>query len=311
MNKLRIIFTVLFVLAVQPGKAELIQQTLLHEKGTRSFYLYIPSTYDETVQTPLLVALHGRTGNGQRMARLTEFNKRADTHGFLVVYPDGQQKQWNYLHGIPGANNEPDDSDFLEKLTERVSQEYNVDNRRIYVTGISNGGFMVQRLACNATSRFAAFASVAASGYATMPQYCKNNNPVNMLYLHGTEDRLVPWRGLAIKDESGSQQQVTLSMTDTLKFWSHRNGCSADVSRKNIQPDDNSSQTRVSVFSAGQCKNSAEVVLYAIMGGGHNWPGVEGIIPDSIAGQVNMDIHTSDVIWSFFKDKKLETFVQH
>ncbi len=297
--------TILLSILLTPvSNADLVQRTLLHERDTRSYSLYIPSTYSETAHKPLLVALHGRNGDGQRMARLTAFNQRADRHGFLVVYPDGKQGQWNYLHGIPGAKPGPDDSTFLEKLIEDISEDYKIDDKRIYVTGISNGGFMTQRLACNVPSRFAAFASVAASGYAVMAPYCRNKNPVNILYLHGTEDRLVPWQGLAIKDSSGSQQQVTMSMTETLKFWSNRNACSADVSRKNL------SQKQVSVFSAGQCRNNAEVVLYAIMGGGHNWPGVEGIIPDSIAGQVNMDIHASDVIWAFFEGKNLETIIQ-
>ncbi len=301
----RFITISLLALLIPVSNAEMIQQTLLHEKDPRLYYLYVPTTYDETVPTPLLVVLHGRTSDGKRMARLTEFNMRAEALGFLVAYPDGKQKQWNYLHGIPGANDAPDDSGFLTMLIEKVMGKYNLDTKRIYVTGISNGGFMTQRLACNPANIFAAFASVAASGYSAMPPNCKNSNPVNILYLHGTEDRLVPWQGLAIKDGTGSQQQVTMSMTETLKFWSDHNGCSANVSSKSIPPKEGSSQTRVSIFSASQCRDNTEVMLFGIIGGGHNWPGVTGIIPESIAGQVNMDIHASDVIWSFFKNKKL------
>lgn len=306
MKKLRIILTVFFILVTQTGNTELLQQTLLHQNETRSYYLYIPSTYNNTNKTPMLIALHGRNGDGQRMATLTDFNSRADQGKFIVVYPDGKQDSWNYLHDIPGSAGGADDSDFLYQVIDEVKQNYNIDSKRMYLTGISNGGFMTQRLACNKNFQIAAFASVAASAYAIMPAYCNNNYPVNILYLHGTEDRLVPWQGLGIKDDTGTQQRVTLSMTESLKFWSNRNGCSDYVTRRDIPPKDNSTQSRVRVFSANQCRGNTEVELYAIIGGGHNWPGVAGIIPESVAGQVNMDIHASDVIWSFFKDKRLQ-----
>ena len=176
--------------------------------------------------TPLLIALHGRSSNGPRMANLTSFNLRADKYGFIVIYPDGVAKQWNYLHGISGFKQQPNDSDFLLKIVDEVKAGYSIDANRIYVTGISNGGFMAQRLACYAPDKFAAFASVAAGGYAAMSVDCNNNAPVNMLYLHGTADIKVPWKGLGIEDASGNQQLVTMSIANSVKFWANRNRCS-------------------------------------------------------------------------------------
>jgi len=255
---------------------------------------------------PLLMALHGRPGNAQRMADLTSFNSRADEYGFIVVYPQGMQQYWNYLHGILGYREHPNDSDFLLNVIDAVKSEYSIDDKRVYVTGISNGGFMAQRLACYAPDKFAAFASVAAGGYAGMSADCKDNGPVNMLYMHGTADTKVPWNGLSVNDADGNPQLVTMSIHDSINFWIDRNRCSAEVTQMEIPPRDSSSLTRVKTFASTNCEVNAEVVLFAIIGGGHNWPGVADFIPAPTAGLVNMDIHASDVIWSFFSAKQLD-----
>lgn len=284
-------------LHVQAGQS---RQTLLQDGVLREYQLFIPSSYDQEKPAPLLLALHGRTGDGQRMADLTSFNSRADEHGFIAVYPDGVDKQWNYLHGISGYREQPNDSKFLLAIIAAVRNKFNINSKRIYVTGISNGGFMAQRLACYAPDKFSAFASVAAGGYAAMAIACVDGGPVNMLYMHGTADTKVPWQGLAVADAAGNRQPVTMSITGSVKFWSGRNRCSADVDSREIPVKGNSPGTRVKVLSARHCMDSAAVVLYAIIGGGHNWPGAPGIIAPAIAGEVNMDIHASDVIWSFF-----------
>lgn len=305
MKNLQFIVLLLAGFAAQNGKADQTQLALDHEGVSRSYLLYLPSTYNKNIPSPLLIALHGRSSDPQRMANLTRFNTRADKHGFVVVYPEGIQQQWNYLHGISGFKPQPNDSEYLLRVVDAVTDKYSIDPDRIYLTGISNGGFMAQRLACYAPERFAGFASVAAGGYAAMPLDCENRFPVNMLYLHGTADTKVPWRGLSVKDATGDLQAVTMSITNSVKFWAERNQCSPEVTSKEILSKGNSPGTRVRILSSNNCIGNAEVILYAIVGGGHNWPGVPSFIPPSIAGRVNMDIHASDVIWSFFATKRL------
>lgn len=288
----------------QYGNAEQSQQFLNHNGVTRDYQIYIPPAFDKARPTPLLIVLHGRTSNAQRMADLTSFNSRADQYGFVVVYPEGIHNQWNYLHGISGFTEQPNDSEFLLKIVAAVENKYRIDSKRVYVTGISNGGFMTQRLACYAPDKFAAFASVAAGGYAAMPVECVNQGPVNMLYMHGTADKKVPWQGLGVTDGDGNQQLVTMSIMNSVKFWARRNQCSPAVASKEIPPKGDPPATRVKILSSTDCLENVEVVLYAIIGGGHNWPGAPDIIPPSIAGPVNTDIHASDVIWSFFSTKK-------
>ena len=234
------------------------------------------------------------------MQQLTQFDARADKHNFIVAYPDALDGHWNYLYGIEGAPPGADDIGFLLALVERIAADYPVERDRLYVAGISNGGFMAQRLACLAASPFAGFASVAAGGYGAMTDSCAGNRPLDALYLHGTADQLVPWEGLNLEDPDGNRQLVTLSLAQSVKFWARRNRCDAEVDAYAIEPAGRSPGTSVRVIASRECHGNTDVLLYAIIGGGHNWPGVAGFIPESVSGPVNLDIHASDVIWSFF-----------
>jgi len=297
-----VLFGILFSQTALTGQS---QQILNFEGLSRSYNLYIPEKFKDDKLLPLLVVLHGRTGTSQRMADLSDFNTRAEQHGFVAAYPQGLQKQWNYLHGISGYRPQPNDSEFLLRMIEQISVAHPVDKNRIFLTGISNGGFMAQRLACYAPEKFAAFASVAAGGYAHMDAECKQGQPVSMLYIHGTSDTKVPWNGLTLKDSKGNQQAVTMPIAESLKFWSNQNRCGATVDKVEIIESGRSPGTQVRRFQSTECANGADMVLYAIINGGHNWPGVADFIPPSVAGLVNLDIHASDVIWEFFRDKKL------
>jgi polyhydroxybutyrate depolymerase len=159
---------ILFALALLPlGLAQPDLATFEHAGLERSYTLHLPNDTAPTAPAPLVLVLHGRTGTGAGTARLTGFDERADAHGFLALYPDGVGNEWSYAHGIPGYQG-PDDAEFLMALIDDIAARYPVDLDRLYVTGISNGGFMVQRLACEFPDRFAAFASVAAGGFGGM-----------------------------------------------------------------------------------------------------------------------------------------------
>ena len=270
------------------------------ENETREYRLYLPAAGATGEPRPLLLVLHGRGASGARMAELTGFDARAARHGFVVVYPDALEGRWNYLHGIPGAAEGPDDVGFLQALSDAITRRHDIDPARRYVVGISNGGFMAQRLACADGSRFAGFASVAAGAFAVLPEHCRRTRPIDALYLHGTADRLVPWNGLGIESDDGERQRVTLSISDSLRFWVQANRCDAEVDVLDLPSRGRSPGTRVKVLASRGCANDVRVALYAIIGGGHNWPGVAGAIPAPVAGAVNLDIHASDVIWSFF-----------
>lgn len=276
-----------------------LQLTIEHGGATRGYRLYLPPGR-ATGALPLLLVLHGRGSNGARMAGLTGFDARAARHGFVVAYPDARDGRWNYLHGIPGAAEGPDDVGFLRALADEIARDHDLDPGRRYVAGISNGGFMAQRLVCDARSGFAGFASVAAGAFAALPEHCARSGPVDALFVHGTADSVVPWQGLDVDDGRGNRQRVTLPIADSLRYWAAHNRCAANIDVRDLPASGRSPGTRVKRLSARACAASARVALYAIIGGGHNWPGVAGTIPAPVAGAVNLDIHASDVIWTFF-----------
>lgn len=280
------------------------QLSLEHAGHPRSYRVFVPEDIDLRGPPALLLVLHGLRGNGQRIATLSGFDERASRDGFIVVYPDSLASRWNYLHGIPGAFDGPDDPGFLLALTDLLTRTYDIDPGRRYVAGISNGGFMAQRLACETGSRYAGFAAVAASAYAALPSSCSRESPVDALYLHGTEDQLVPWQGRQLQDKSGNRQQVTMSIAESLKYWATHNRCAAPVEVREVPPSGRSSGTSVRVYSSAGCAANSAVSLYAVIGGGHNWPGVEDAMTASISGRVNLDIHASDVIWRFFTARR-------
>jgi len=300
MMVLRILCLALLGLYSAWAFADLTKQSFDYEGETRSYEFFVPPTYDGSAALPLVLALHGDGGNGEHMVHLTGFDVRAAEHHFFVAYPNSPHEDWNYLYGIPGADEGPDDISFIYRLIEAIGRDYQIDRQRLFVSGISSGGFMAQRLACEKDGKFAAFASVAANGYGAMPATCRARPPIDALYLHGTQDSLAPWQGKSVSGPDGETRQVLMSITDSMKFWSALNHCDAQIESRNLPRSGRSPETRVEVYTPKSCTGGAQVMLYGIIGGGHNWPGTDGLMPPHIAGAINYDFHATDAIWSFF-----------
>ncbi len=270
-------------------------RTLTFDGLERTYLIHVPASYDPQTPVPLLLMLHGRGGDGERISALTSFSNLANEKNFIVLYPDGLDNQWNYVKDVPGYSSmTQDDTGFLLALLDEISAQYSVDNNRIYSAGFSNGGFMTQRLACDASERFAAFASVSAAGFGGMLKLCQTPSPLSFLFIHGTADVVIPWQGLV-----RGNSYMLAPVTDTLAFWSKYAGCEGEISDTALNKKNPDAATSVTLFSVG-CNEGDEILLYAVQDGGHNWPGVEGFIAEEFAGEVNTDIGASEVIWEFF-----------
>ena len=203
----------------------------LYSGFPRQYSLYVPPTADPAEPLPLVIALHGRPGTGAGLAYLLDMNRVAAAEGFAVVYPDGKPvgaavsgNEWNYARGFAGfVDNGQDDVALLRTLAEDLSRDLNIDPRRVYVTGFSNGGFMTQRVACEAADTFAAFASVSATAGVGLLELCDGQPPAPMLLIHGTHDIVVRWAGETIQ-----KVPIMLSAPDTALFWR----CITPASRK-------------------------------------------------------------------------------
>lgn len=304
MNKLALLLFVL--LAALPTAAQdngLVPETLTFEDLDRTYWLHVPDSL--TGPAPLVLALHARFGDGPSMADHTGFNTIADREGFIVAYPDGIDGEWNFVRNVPGYPNTHDDVAFLTALVDAIDAETPVDRARVYVTGFSNGGFMAQRIACEAPGPFAAFASVAASGFGGMLDVClpPETAPAPMLLIHGTADDNVPWDGMGIT-RGDRTIYITYPVPETLGYWAEFNGCRPDADTTDVPPSGLSPETHVRVLSV-DCPANASVVLTIIEGGGHNWPNpTQEPYPGS--GAITRDIDAAEAIWAFFAAHALE-----
>lgn len=273
----------------------------------RTYLVHISSSYDPSLQTPLVIVLHGGGGTGKGMVKLTGFDAVADKENFIVVYPDGFEKHWNDGRGVQWQSHveNTDDVSFISDLIDRLSNELNIDAKRVYVTGISNGGMMSHRLGCELSQKIAAIAPVASNIPLNQASVWSPSRPMPVLIINGTEDPLERWEGGEIRLGKNTYG-VVLSVADTVGFWVDKNGCSSSPVITQLSDTDPSDGTTVRTEVYGGCEGSAEVVLYAIEGGGHTWPGGLQYLPESIIGKTSREFNASEIIWQFFKEHAME-----
>jgi polyhydroxybutyrate depolymerase len=286
----------------------LLSALLLHGSGetrltidvsgrTRSFVLFQPVGLSGSV--PLVIALHGRLGTGSGMEKLTHFEAIAEREKFLLIYPDGVKKSWNDGRGTPAEKEGVDDVGFIRALIDSAVRHWSVDPKRVYVTGISNGGFMTMRLATELPDRIAAAAVVVATMDAGTAQAAARSHeqPVSLLIVHGTKDPLVPFGGGSVHSKAGG---AILSHDSTVKWWAQRDGCYVSAIARTIA-DSAGDGTTVRVRDYRNGSQDAEVVSYVIENGGHTWPGGWQYLPVFMVGKTSRNLDASAVIWDFFR----------
>jgi polyhydroxybutyrate depolymerase len=300
------IFAVLFLLmiyqAVLAGSESWIGHVTVDNRK-RDFRVFIPGNYSSTRKAPLVIVLHGGGGRGFRMERFTGFSDLAQREYFIVAYPDGYRRNWNDGREVPqsGAHRERvDDVSFMSSLIDAIRGRYAVDDRRIYITGISNG-FMSMRLACELSHRIAAIAAVTATVPVNILGACSPGNRVSVLIMNGTDDPLVPYNG-GMVTFMGRERGKASSTDATVKLWIGINNCSAKPSRVEMIDNSDEDGTRVEKRAYKSKDNDGvEVVLYTIVGGGHTWPGGMQYAPERWIGKTSREIDATEVIWKFFK----------
>jgi polyhydroxybutyrate depolymerase len=256
-----------------------------------------------TVAAPLILVLHGGGGSASSMELLTRaaFNRIADREGAIVVYAEGVDRHWNDGRDLPetAARENVDDVGFILALIEEVARRQPLDRGRIYATGISNGGFMSMRLACDAAETFAAVAPVTAVLSEKLGARCAPARPVAIMIVNGTEDPLVPWAGGEVK-VLGVSRGAVWSADRTFERWLELDGCSRSR-RGGARTDNNPADKTVVVVHRERCRVDVEVRLYEIQGGGHTWPGGVAYASERLVGRVSQEMDASREIWTFMK----------
>ena len=252
----------------------------------RSYELHVPESLDPGRPVPLLVALHRYLASGNDMAYMSGFNEIADRERFIVVYPNGPGGKWDTFGG-----DYRDDMEVVLAVIEDVAADCPIDPGRVYLTGVSNGGFMAYVLACAAPETFAAAAPVNGLMRADLAGHSEAP-PLPILIVHGTRDGLVPY------DAEKFLGVETLTVDEAVAYWVERNGCDPGPAVEQLADRDPDDRTRLTVqrYSGG----AAPVVLCRVEGGGHTWPGGREPGLGILTGRMSRDIEASEMIWQFF-----------
>jgi polyhydroxybutyrate depolymerase len=267
-----------------------------HGGRTRTFRYHLPPELKP--ESPLLLSLHGRLGQGKNQEKLSGFDAVADEGGFIVVYPDGVERSWADGRGTTPADQQGvDDVGFLTALVDHFIKEFKSDRRRVYAAGMSNGAMMSYRLACERADRFAAIGPVAALMGQTLAQACTPSRPVSVISFVGTEDPLVPFKGGPVSGDRGP----VLSEAETREKWAAFNACEGGLAVSQEPERDPTDGTRIRRETHGSCREGSEVVFHVVEGGGHVWPGGAQYLPKALIGRGSQEADASRALWTFFQ----------
>jgi polyhydroxybutyrate depolymerase len=255
-----------------PGRFEV---EMVLDDTVRRFVVWVPETVRDPA--PLVLVFHGFSSDPETVEALSEMHEVGETQGFVVVYPaaSGRPSRWRVDARIQGDA----DVEFVRSLVGAVGSSLPIDTDRIYAAGMSNGGGMAGRLACDAADLIAAVGSVSGAHNEVR---CEPTRPVAVAELHGTSDLVVPFEGwpglLPAADEWATD-------------WAARNGCSSEPQVRTVADD-------VLLTTWADCREGADVDLYRIDGGKHGWPGSDRA---ASGGDSTTSIDASEILWEFFE----------
>jgi poly(3-hydroxybutyrate) depolymerase/sterol desaturase/sphingolipid hydroxylase (fatty acid hydroxylase superfamily) len=291
----------------------------------RTYTVHLPAHAMDGAPLPLVVVLHGGAGNGLAAARQTQFSDAADAAGFIVVYPNGTDRARPFLNamGKPGfltwnagrccgyaMQNGVDDVGFVRSMVAQLEQNYPIDRRRIYATGISNGGMMAYRLAADASKRVAAIASVA--GQVEVTKFAPKR-PVPVMEFHSVDDpRALYNGGLGLPFPGTMIHNQFDSVQDGIDRWVTHDGCRHTPDTGPTlqgQPGTTDQGETATQITYAPCKQDAQVVLWKLTGAGHVWPGtpidLSGAPRGAVLGQPTNLVDANELMWEFFSKYQL------
>lgn len=257
---------------IQKGK---VTKTININGTTREYIVYIPKNYDGKKAYPLVLTFHGLGGTMETSFSNSKLHLVAENENFIVVYPNGISKRWNAV----SANNNAD-IDFTRTLLNQLQNDYNIESKRIYSTGMSNGGYFSFLLACELSDKIAAIASVTGLMFQPVLNNCQPTRPIAVLQIHGTADNVVDYSGV----------------DEVLNFWINHNNSNITPTIENIPNTNIGDRSTVKRFRYENGDEDVEVQHLKVIGGGHDWPGHAG----------NMDIDASQEVWNFIKNYNLD-----
>lgn len=285
---------------LQPGDHT---RTVLLEGLHRSYLAHVPPRYDPATPMPVVLAFHGGGANADNMVVFSGLNEKADQAGFIVVYPAGSGRLQRMLTFNAGnccghaAASNIDDVAFTRALLADLAKVANVDPRRVFATGMSNGAMMSYRVASELSDRIAAIAPVSGP---MGTKECRPNRPVPVMHFHGDGDEFAPFGGGKGRGPSGTN---FYSVQHSIDAWVAANGCDTTPTTTRLV-DRQDDGTTVRLVRHGSGREASEVVLVVIEGGGHTWPGKDPRMRS--LGVSTRDISANDMMWEFFQQHPMK-----
>ena len=264
--------------------------SLVHKDEKRRYIVYTPAAYQSQPQQafPVVFNFHG---SGMSMAEhmlYTQMNKAAERHRFIVVYPQGIKQDWNVGFGMDYLAG-TDDVGFTQAMLSKLKQDYRIDDKRVYATGLSRGGFFALRLAAELPQQFAAVASVGAPMPVPVITHHTVPSPVGMLLIQGTADKVVLY---------GGKDGGYLSAVDTFAYWRKQNSLEGAAPPARLLPSVPGDDTQVTHVEQGN--GAQQVALITVKDGGHTWPGADAFNIGLPIGKTTRAIDANEVMWEFF-----------
>jgi len=291
-----------------PGRHTL---SLSVEYLERTYIVHVPPGYNSKKQIPLVVMLHGGGGTANAAMVETGWAEKGDTAGFLAVFPNAMARDpsrrssfaanpqlWNDGSDrfYPGQK-APDDVRFISAMLDDLSARFNVDKRRIFVTGFSNGASMSFRVGAELSNRIAAISPVAGTCWLELVAL---EPSVPMLYITGKADPLNPIEGGIPKLATGASDKIRGKpkppVRESILKW-------AKAIDAPVRPTAISDVNGVRIETYGPGRDGAEVVYVTVDRLGHTWAGGRSLLPANMVGGTSDKIKASDMIWEFFRKK--------
>jgi len=258
----------------------------LNQEGVnRSYYISYPSNTTES--TPLIINMHGYGSNAQQQQQYSEMDQFAHSQNIAVVYPEGLNNSWNVFTYWDG--NSYDDVSFISDMIDDISENFNIDLNRVYACGMSNGGYMSYRLACDLSSKIAAFGSVTGNFMINneFGDCLDQGRDIPIIHFHGTADAVVNYYPPSF-DQS-------LTVGESIDFWRNYNDLNIEIIE--------SFNSNVEMYSYSNDSSVAKFVHYKVYGGSHDWFGS--------SWSINWGFNTSEELIDFFLQYELSDFINN
>jgi polyhydroxybutyrate depolymerase len=250
----------------------------------RRYLIHVPPRYDGSTKTPLVLLFHGLGGTPQAVIDTTSMAALADKDDTILVAPlaRGRITEWDFRTPI---SNPTSDLAFVRDLVKELKADACVDASRVYAAGFSNGSVLALALACDGTTKFAAYGAVSGPYWSDS---CRSAPPASIIYFHGLRDKVVPYAGA--RTVIGPLPPVN----DVMASWAAHDSCPAASATTTVSQ-------HVRHFTWKKCKEGSGVNVYVVDNGGHRWPGGKPVPSGRVSGVMTQEIDASTLIWQFFE----------